>query len=69
MMKRVTLTRVAIGRDELVVSLTDHDKLDLRLWTLSGSIGFPSRNGLTINLDDLPALIAALRRVARKDAA
>jgi hypothetical protein len=36
----------------------------LRLWTLSRSISFPSRNGLTINLDDLPALIAALRRVA-----
>jgi hypothetical protein len=45
------------------------DGLDVRLWTATGGVRMASANGLTLHLNDVPKLIAALERAAGKDAA
>ena len=50
-----------LGADELVLSTDAHGKLDLRVWTATGSLRMASRNGLALDRADLPALIDALR--------
>jgi hypothetical protein len=67
--KRATLARLRIGKDELVVTLDESDGLDVRLWTATGGVRMASANGLTLHLNDVPKLIAALERAAGKDAA
>jgi len=54
-------TRVRHGRDELVLSLNKHDRLDLRLWTAAGGVRMEPPTGLTLHLNDVPKLIDALQ--------
>jgi len=68
MTKRVTLARIPIGSDELVVSF-DERRIDIRLWTDSGGVRFASANGLTIHRSDIPTLIDALERAMSQEAA
>ena len=69
MSKRVVLARNPIGQDEIVVTLDDRDRLDIRLWTATGGVRMASANGLTIQRDDVPKLIEALQRAMREAAA
>ena len=69
MNKRTVIARIPIGHDEIVVTLDDRDRLDIRLWTASGGIRMASANGLTIHRRNVPALIAALERATREAAA
>ena len=69
MSKRVVLARIPIGNDEIVVTLDDRDRIDIRLWTATGGVRMASANGLTIPRDDVPKLIAALERAMRQEAA
>ena len=67
-MKRTPITRFPIGNDLLVVTL-ERDRLDVRVHTPTGGLHFPSKNGLTLPLTDLPKLIEALTRNAAEAAA
>ena len=64
-MKRTPIARIPISNDELVITLDDHKRLDIRLWTASGGVRMSSANGLTIPLRDVPKLIAALQRAKK----
>jgi hypothetical protein len=64
--RRTPVARVSLGRDELVVSLDGHGNVDLRLWTDTGGIHFPSKSGITFPRERLDDLIDALQG-ARKD--
>jgi len=70
-MKRVIFARIPINDDELVLSVDAHERLDVRLWTATGTGGprMASANGLTLHVGDVPKLIAALERAAREAAA
>ena len=57
---RQVLARVPLGTDELVLSVDDRDRIDIRLWTATGGVRMASRHGLTLHLTDLPKLIGAL---------
>jgi hypothetical protein len=59
------VARVPLGNDELVVSITDHGKLDTLLWTATAGVIMASANGLTIGRADSPAYRrAGTRRAA-----
>ena len=64
---RLVLARIEIGHDELVITL-DGERVDVRVHTPTGGLRFPSKNGLTININDVPKLIGALQ-AARKEIA
>jgi hypothetical protein len=36
--KRTTLARIDIGNDELVVTLDERDRLDVRVWTTTAGV-------------------------------
>ena len=69
MTKRVVLTRIPVGADEIVVSLDERARVDVRLWTSTSGVRMASANGLTLPLTDLPKLIEALERAMREAAA
>ena len=54
---------------DLVVSLDAHGDLDLRRWTPTGDLQFPSKNGVTVPRHVLRDLIDALRNAKRRGAA
>ena len=66
MTRRTPIARIPIGNDELVITLDDHKRLDIRAWTASGGVRMASANGLTIRLNDVPKLIAVLERAREK---
>jgi len=53
-MKR-EVARVPLGNDELVVSITDHGKLDTLLWTTKAGLIMASANGLIIGPANAPS--------------
>jgi hypothetical protein len=69
MTKRTPLARIPIGNDELVLSVDDRDRIDIRMWTDTSGVRMASANGLTIHRNDVPKLIAALQGAKRMDAA
>jgi hypothetical protein len=68
MSKRV-LARVSLGADELVLSVDDKGRVDVRLWTASSVVRMASANGLTLHRSDVPKLIEALHAITREEAA
>jgi hypothetical protein len=68
MSRRTVLARIPLGKDALVVTL-DGDRVDIRVHTPTGGLRFPSKNGLTINHGDLPALIEALQHALTREEA
>ena len=69
MSKRTVIARIPIGHDEIVISLDDRDRIDVRVHTLTGGLHFPSNNALTLRREHLAALIEALEGAMRKEAA
>ena len=69
MTQRTPIARNPIGQDELVISLDDRDRIDIRVWTATGGVRMASASGLTIRRDDVPKLIEALQRAMREAAA
>ena len=67
-MTRTALACIPIGQDELVVSLDGHGNHDLRLWTLTGDLRFPSKAGITFPRERLDEVIAALNAAKRRAA-
>jgi hypothetical protein len=47
-MKRAVLARIPIGNNELVVSIDERDRIDLRLWTCTAGVSMASANGVTL---------------------
>ena len=61
--RRQVLARVPLGAvDELVISIDEHGDIDLRRWTFTGGLRFPSKRGVTLPPSLLPDVIAALER-------
>jgi hypothetical protein len=69
MTNRVAVARIPVGQDELVVSIDEHDRIDLRIWTRTGDLKFPSKHGVTVPRHALRDLIDALMAARRRDAA
>ena len=63
------LAAIPLDRDELVVSVDERDRIDVRLWTDTGGIRFPSKHGIAVPRHALPEIIAALELARRRDAA
>lgn len=61
MTHRLAIARIAIGQDELVVSI--------REWSLSGYAKMPTGKGVTLPRWCLPDLIDALKQAKRRAAA
>jgi hypothetical protein len=53
---------------DLVVSIDADGDLDLRRWTQTGDLKFPSRNGVTVPHEHLNDLIDALKAAKRRAA-
>ena len=66
-MKRATLARIPLGRDEVVIALDDRDRIDIRLWTDTSGIRLPSKHGVTLPRYVLRDLIDALEQARRKE--
>ena len=54
---------------DLVITVDAIGRLDLREWTKTGDLKFPSRSGVAAPRAALTALIAALRKAQWRDAA
>ena len=62
MTARIPIARIALDDgSELVVSIDERGRTDLRLWTPTGDLKFPSKHGLTVSRYALREVIAALR--------
>jgi hypothetical protein len=61
MTRRTRIARIPIGVDELVVSVDDRDHVDVRLWTDTSGVRFPSKHGVTVPRHVINDLINALR--------
>ncbi len=69
MTNRLAIARIPIGQDELVVSVDEHDRIDIRLWTETGGVRFPSKHGVTVPRSALRDLIDAMKAAKRGAAA
>lgn len=69
MTHRIAIARIPVDRDELVVSVDERDRIDIRLWTDTSGVRFPSKSGVTVERWALPDLINALQRAKRRNAA
>ena len=65
--RRKVLDRIPLGDDELVVSLDDRDRIDMRPWTATGSVRMASANGLTLHRNDLSKLLDALHALSGEE--
>ncbi len=68
MTHRHAIARIPLGQDELVVSIDERGDLDLRIWTPSGDLRFPSKHGVSVPKWALRDLIDALQQAKRKAA-
>jgi hypothetical protein len=60
--ERLTLSRISLDDgNDLVVSVEHRDRVDLRLWTPSGDLKFPSKQGMSVPRYALRDLIEALK--------
>ena len=41
------VARIPLDHNELVISVIDGGKIDVRMWTPTGGVRFPSKNGVT----------------------
>jgi hypothetical protein len=57
---RTRIAAIPIGKDEFVVSIDEHGRIDLRLWTMTGDMRFPSGKGFSLPRHLISDLIAAL---------
>jgi hypothetical protein len=68
-----TRTRLATipldNGSDLVVSLTADGDADVRLWTRTGDLKFPSKDGVSIPHYAVHAVIDALKQAKRRTAA
>ena len=55
MTQRTPIARNPIGQDELVISLDDRDRIDIRVWTATGGVRMASASGLTIGATMFPS--------------
>jgi hypothetical protein len=70
MTHRVRLATIPLNSDaDLVVSVDSEGAIDLRIWTPSGDLKFPSKSGVTVPRWALRDLIEALKAAKRRDAA
>ena len=47
--RRQVFGRMPLGAvDELVISIDEHGDIDLRRWTFTGGLRFPSKRGVTL---------------------
>jgi len=65
MTQRRAVARIPLDRDELVISVIDGGKIDVRVWTPTGGIKFPSKNGVTFPGHCLREVLDALRSAMR----
>jgi hypothetical protein len=69
MTHRTRLATIPLDLDELVVSVDERDRIDIRLWTDTSGVRMPSGKGVTVPRWALRDLIEALRRARRREAA
>jgi hypothetical protein len=66
---RDTIARIALDNgSDLVVSIDADGDLDLRRWTPTGDLKFPSKHGVTIPAYAMHAVIDALTQARRRAA-
>jgi hypothetical protein len=68
MTHRRPVARIPIGRDELVISAAEGDRIDIRLWTDTSGVRFPSTRGVTIPQWAVRDLINALKATKQRAA-
>jgi hypothetical protein len=70
MTHRTPLARIPLDDgSDLVVSLDERDRIEVRIWSLTGYAKMPTGNGVTLPRYALGDLIAALQSAKRRDAA
>jgi len=65
---RIAVIELEDGSD-LVVSIDQLGRVDVREWTQTGDLKFPSKHGVACPRSALTALIDALRKAKRREAA